>query len=115
MAAGKCTGWIEDMKDNRTQNISCIREMLETARRVAFRIKALSDIPSCPELLGGRERQCLLSHLRAVHAWADGLLQAMEHFELQKSVSQGDGSVDAALSDNAATGNCCLLSCRDAQ
>ena len=53
------------------------RELCETARNIAFRVKGVSDVAFQPVLLSRPERRRLHSHLVEVREWADRLLQEL--------------------------------------
>jgi len=65
------------VKLTRTQNFSRIREVYEAARKLAFRIRSVSEAPFRPDFLSCSDRRRLHRYLVEVHGWAEGLLEQM--------------------------------------
>jgi len=55
-----------------------MRELFETAHKVWFRVKSVSDVRFAPDLLGSDDRIVLGSRLAHVRDWADRLLQQLD-------------------------------------
>jgi len=63
------------MKDDKPGAFGRIREVYETARNLACRIRSVSKVPFNPDLLPSTERELLQGYLAEVRNWADGLLR----------------------------------------
>ena len=65
------------MKGDRVRDFGRIREVREAARKVAFRIRGVSDVPFRPELLSVADRASLRRYLVEVREWTDRLLREL--------------------------------------